>query len=42
LNILLSEDGQDIAEYAIMAALMLVVMMATSRLIGANASNIFS
>lgn len=42
LNILLSEDGQDIAEYAMMAALMLVVMMATIRLIGANASNIFS
>ena len=42
LNILLSEDGQDIAEYAIMAALILVVMMATIRLISANASNIFS
>jgi Flp pilus assembly pilin Flp len=42
LNILLSEDGQDVAEYAILAALILIVMMATIRLIGANASNIFS
>jgi Flp pilus assembly pilin Flp len=42
LNILLSEDGQDVAEYVILAALILIVMMATIRLIGANASNIFS
>ena len=40
--ILLSEDGQDVAEYAVMIALILIVMMATIRLIGANASNIFS
>jgi Flp pilus assembly pilin Flp len=40
--ILLSEDGQDVAEYAVMIALVLIVMIATIRLIGANASNIFS
>jgi Flp pilus assembly pilin Flp len=39
---LLSDDGQDVAEYAVMIALILIVMAATIRLIGANASNIFS
>jgi len=42
LNILRSEDGQDIAEYAIMLAVILVVLMGTIHFIGANASNIFS
>jgi Flp pilus assembly pilin Flp len=42
LKILLSENGQDVAEYAVMIALILIVMMATIRLIGSNADNIFS
>jgi pilus assembly protein Flp/PilA len=42
LSFLRSEDGQGVAEYAILIALILIVMMATIRLIGANASNIFS
>jgi len=34
--------GQDVAEYAIMIAVILVIMMGMVHLIGANASNIFS
>lgn len=36
------QDGQDVAEYAIMLAVVLVIVMGTVRLIGANANNIFS
>jgi Flp pilus assembly pilin Flp len=36
------DDGQDIAEYAVMLAVVLVILVGTVRLIGANASNIFS
>ena len=42
LMMLRSEKGQGIAEYAIMLAVILVVLMSAVRLIGANASNIFS
>ena len=38
-----SEDqGQDIAEYAVMLAVILVLVVGTIRLIGANANNAFS
>jgi Flp pilus assembly pilin Flp len=38
-----SEDaGQDVAEYAVMLAVILVIVMGTVRLIGANANNVFS
>ena len=37
-----NEEGQDIAEYSIMVAVILVVVVGTVRLIGSNASNIFS
>ncbi|MGA2373919.1 MAG: hypothetical protein ABSF72_00260 [Candidatus Sulfotelmatobacter sp.] len=37
-----SEDGQDVAEYAVMLAVVLVIVVSTVRLIGANASNVFS
>ncbi|MBZ5682413.1 MAG: Flp family type IVb pilin [Acidobacteriia bacterium] len=37
-----NEEGQDIAEYSVMLAVILVVVVGTVRLIGANASNIFS
>ena len=38
-----SEDqGQDIAEYAVMLAVILVIVVGTIRLIGANANNVFS
>lgn len=36
------EQGQDIAEYSVMAAVVLVIVVGTVRLIGSNAGNIFS
>lgn len=41
-NALLNEEGQDIAEYAVMLAVILVLVIGTVRLIGANANNAFS
>jgi Flp pilus assembly pilin Flp len=37
-----SEDGQDIAEYAVMLAVILVIVVGTIRLIGSTANNVFS
>jgi Flp pilus assembly pilin Flp len=37
-----SEEGQDIAEYAVMLAVILVIVIGTVRLIGTNANNVFS
>lgn len=37
-----AEDGQDIAEYAVMLAVILVIVVGTIRLIGSNANNVFS
>jgi len=34
--------GQDIAEYAVMLAVILVIVVGTIRLIGSNANNVFS
>jgi Flp pilus assembly pilin Flp len=36
------ESGQDIAEYAVMLAVILIIVVGTIRLIGSNASNVFS
>jgi Flp pilus assembly pilin Flp len=36
------EHGQDIAEYAVMLAVVLVIVVGTIRLIGANSNNVFS
>jgi Flp pilus assembly pilin Flp len=36
------EQGQDIAEYAVMLAVILVIVVGTVRLIGANSNNVFS
>ena len=36
------DDGQDIAEYAVMLAVILVIVVGSIRLIGANANNVFS
>ena len=38
----LDERGQDVAEYAVMLAVVLVIVVGTIRLIGANANNVFS
>ena len=37
-----TEEGQDIAEYAVMLAVILVIVIGTIRLIGGNANNVFS
>jgi Flp pilus assembly pilin Flp len=37
-----NDEGQDVAEYAVMMAVVLVIVLSTVRLIGANASNVFS
>ena len=36
------EQGQDIAEYAVMLAVILVIVIGTVRLIGGSANNVFS
>ena len=36
------EQGQDIAEYAVMLAVILVLVVGTIRLVGSNANNAFS
>jgi Flp pilus assembly pilin Flp len=36
------EQGQDIAEYAVMMAVILVIVVGTIRLIGGNSNNVFS
>jgi Flp pilus assembly pilin Flp len=37
-----NDEGQDIAEYAVMLAVILVIVIGTIRLIGGNANNVFS
>lgn len=39
---LADEHGQDIAEYAVMLAVILVLVVGTIRLVGSNANNAFS
>lgn len=36
------DHGQDVAEYAVMLAVILVIVIGTVRLIGGNANNVFS
>jgi len=38
----IEDKGQDIAEYAVMLALILVLVIGTIRLVGSNANNVFS
>jgi len=42
LSRLLLDDGQDVAEYAVMLAVILAVVVGTIRLIGSSANNVFS
>jgi Flp pilus assembly pilin Flp len=37
-----NDEGQDIAEYAVMLAVILVIVVGTIRLIGSNSNNVFS
>jgi Flp pilus assembly pilin Flp len=41
-NVWTDDEGQDIAEYAVMLAVILVIVVGTIRLIGTNANNVFS
>jgi Flp pilus assembly pilin Flp len=41
-NIWQDDQGQDVAEYAVMLAVILVIVVGTIRLIGSNANNVFS
>jgi pilus assembly protein Flp/PilA len=41
-NVWKDESGQDIAEYAVMLAVILVIVVGTIRLIGSNANTVFS
>jgi Flp pilus assembly pilin Flp len=41
-NVWMNDDGQDIAEYAVMLAVILVIVVGTVRLIGSQANNVFS
>ena len=41
-NLWSDESGQDIAEYAVMLAVILVLVVGTIRLVGTNANNAFS
>ena len=36
------EEGQDVAEYAVMLAVILAIAIGTVKLIGANASNVLA
>jgi Flp pilus assembly pilin Flp len=42
LRKLWDDGGQDIAEYAVMLAVILVLVVGTIRLVGSNANNAFS
>jgi Flp pilus assembly pilin Flp len=41
-NLWSTDEGQDIAEYAVMLAVILVIVVGTVRLIGSNANTVFS
>jgi Flp pilus assembly pilin Flp len=41
-NLWQDQQGQDIAEYAVMLAVILVIVVGTIRLIGSNANIVFS
>jgi Flp pilus assembly pilin Flp len=42
LELLIDNQGQDIAEYAVMLAVILVLVIGTIRLVGTNANTVFS
>jgi Flp pilus assembly pilin Flp len=42
LKLWTDDQGQDIAEYAVMLAVILVIVVGTIRLIGSNANTVFS
>ena len=42
LSLCASDQGQDIAEYAVMLAVILVLVVGTVRVIGSHSNNVFS
>ena len=42
LRVWMEDQGEDIAEYAVMLAVILVIVVGTVRLIGTQANNVFS
>jgi Flp pilus assembly pilin Flp len=42
LELLTDDQGQDIAEYAVMLAVILVLVIGTIRLVGTNSNTVFS
>ena len=41
-NLWSDQEGQDVAEYSVMLAVILVIVVGTVRLIGSNSGSIFS
>jgi Flp pilus assembly pilin Flp len=41
-NLVFDDKGQDIAEYAVMVAVILIIVVGTIRLIGSHANTVFS
>ena len=41
-DLLVGDEGQDMAEYAVMLSVSLVLVVGTIRLVGSNANNLFS
>jgi Flp pilus assembly pilin Flp len=41
-KLLWNDEGQDIAEYAVMLAVILILVVGTIRLVGSNANAVFS
>ena len=41
-NLWINDEGQDIAEYALMLAVILVIVIVTVEAIGSNANKVFS
>ena len=42
LNLWVEDDGQDIAEYAVMLAAIMVIVVGTIRLVGSHTNTVFS
>ena len=42
LNVWNDNQGQDVAEYAVMLAVILIIVIGTLKLIGGKANNVFS
>jgi len=41
-RLVFDDEGQDIAEYAVMVAAILIIVIGTIRLIGSNSNTVFS